>query len=71
MERNEPHPGESPTVYRERQIRKSTRLAVGMTASTFMRTADQQVDLLKVIDHWVDQWSNKSPGPRLRYGHGL
>ena len=63
VERNEPHPGESPTVYRERQIRKSTRLAVGMTASTFMLRADQQVDLFKVIDHWVDQWSNRVQDP--------
>ena len=67
-----PHqPYEFDLLRRHGLIRKSTRLAVGMTAGTFKLRADHQVELVKVIDHWVDQLGQQSQGPRLRYGHGL
>jgi hypothetical protein len=44
-------------------IRKSTRLAVSMCAGLNHLTAEQQCKVVKVIDLWVDEWSNEEEFP--------
>ena len=53
------YPGECRKQRRDRLIRKSTRLAVGITNDVNRLTFDQQLEVIKLIDHWVDQWSNE------------
>jgi DNA-directed RNA polymerase subunit RPC12/RpoP len=44
-------------------IRKSTRLAVSISAGLNHFTAQQQWQVVKVIDRWVDEWSNEEEVP--------
>ena len=45
-------------------IRKSRRLAVSMSANLNHLTADEQLKVVKVIDNWVDEWSNEEEDPK-------
>ena len=57
------YPGQSRKEDRERLIRKSTRLAVSISAGLNHLTADQQLEVIKVMDLWVDEWSNEEEDP--------
>ena len=51
-------------VYRERLIRKSTTLALSIMAGIKKLGRIQQVDAVKVMDRWVDEWFNKVKDPQ-------
>jgi hypothetical protein len=56
-------PGESRKELRARLIRKSSRLAVTISASIQKLRLDQQEKVVKVMDHWVDEWEKKQRTP--------
>ena len=57
------YPGESRKEFRARLIRKSSRLAVTISASIQKLRPDQQEKVVKVMDHWVDEWEKKTKDP--------
>ena len=59
----EQYEGESRKDYRERLIRKSSRLAVSITAGIMKLKPEQKIAVHKVMDHWVDEWSKKVDNP--------